>query len=344
MERGPLVPPIVSKSPVVANRVERGKCGHDPPAGNARIVYGIRNVSTLAPPEYLPTVDTRDPGPSADVWDRLWSSEPSDAKDATRLERERRGVRWHLILKRLESAFSATEGLRVIELGAGRGDLSLLLAERGAEVTLLDRSPKALELARRRFVRAGRAATFLHGDLMDLDPALTERFDVSSSLGVAEHFRGEDRDAVLAAHRRVLRPGGWTIVSVPYAWSVPYRVWKAYLELRGWWPYGMEIPFTAREIRRRARRVGFEAMETHCLGLRDFLRQHRPRRGEAQTIALKARSEAFPPDSHDDGPRWLDERSWLDPLWGPVLLMLARRPATGERAAAETTDRGVKRG
>ena len=56
-----------------------------------------------------------------------------------------------MIDRYLNNAFGRIKGLNTIELGSGRGDLSVLLAERGANVTLLDASDAALEQARERF-------------------------------------------------------------------------------------------------------------------------------------------------------------------------------------------------
>jgi 2-polyprenyl-3-methyl-5-hydroxy-6-metoxy-1,4-benzoquinol methylase len=253
--------------------------------------------------------------PSTDpvqVWDRLWSHAPSTARDDQLIERERQGVRWTLVARKLEEAFGQVAGLRTIELGSGRGDLSVLLAEQGAQVTLLDASEQALAQARNRFGRRGLAAEFLQDDLLAPEPGWEGRFDVALSSGVVEHFRGEVRTDALAAHWRALRPGGLAIISVPHAHCPPYRLWKLYLELRGWWPYGLEIPYTRRELVKRARQAGFREAETTAVGLWQSVTDHlwRGLLGGA----------AGPP-----GRDWAGRASVLDPVMGLSAILLARR-------------------
>jgi hypothetical protein len=47
---------------------------------------------------------------------------------------------------------------------------------------------------------------------------------------------------------------------------MPYRIWKAWLELRGNWPYGFERPYSRRELTRRAHEAGLKQTEVHGCG------------------------------------------------------------------------------
>ena len=241
------------------------------------------------------------------VWDRLWRHRPSDAKDDALLARERRGPRWAMIAERLEATFETIEGLRTIELGSGRGDLSVLLAQRGARVTLLDASNAALEQAGHRFDRLGLTARLEQGDMFATADAWRDRFDVALSSGVVEHFKGGERTRAIRAHRAVMRPGGLAVISVPHAWCVPYRLWKLYLDLLRRYPYGMEIPYTRREIVSRARRAGFERVETHGLAFWQSVGGHWYK-------TLLGRRAV-----------WADAPSRLDDMMGLVLLMFGWR-------------------
>jgi SAM-dependent methyltransferase len=221
---------------------------------------------SIAPAPAPPLIEDparRAVGPA--VWRQVWQHAPSDRKDDALLERERRGPRWRLIRRALRRRLGSLAGLRTIELGSGRGDLSVLLAQEGAQVTLLDFSSTALDLARERFARLGLSAQCATGDLLDLPRDLRGRYDVSLSSGVLEHFVGAARTRAMASHNVALKPGGVAVVSVPNAWCIPYRMWKAYLELRGWWPYGLEMPFSRSELHARAQRVGLHDLDTHGL-------------------------------------------------------------------------------
>src|SRR5262245_43145895 len=98
-------------------------------------------------------------------WDKLWSYQPSAERDNAILAREAASKRWRMIRDRIRRTFGCIKGLRAIELGSGRGDLSALLAEEGARVTLLDSSERALSQARSRFSRLGLEGQFQLGDL-----------------------------------------------------------------------------------------------------------------------------------------------------------------------------------
>jgi len=241
------------------------------------------------------------------VWDRVWRHHPSDSRDDALLARERNGLRWAAIVSRIESAFGRIAGLRTIELGSGRGDLSILLAERGARVTLLDENPAALAQAQYRFDRLGLAGGYEQDDFLGPRKAHADRFDVAVSSGVIEHFQGADRTRAIAAHACALRAGGMAIISVPNAWCIPYRVWKKYLELRGWWPYGMERPYAHGELLRRSREAGLTEADVLGIGFWQFMRKHwafspRARRPHAET-----------------------KISRLDKLFGASLVLFARK-------------------
>jgi len=203
---------------------------------------------------------------AAGVWDRIWRDAPDAAKDHAQLDRERNSRRWRRFADRLCAKQGDIKNMATVELGAGRGDVSVLLAQRGANVTLVDRSDVALQRASERFEHLGLSACLVKADLFDDLTALAGRFDAALSVGVVEHFRGEDRTRAIAAHATVLKSGGTAMISVPNAWCAPYRAWKAYLELRRWWPYGVEQPYTRREFKTRANDAGLTCREIFAEG------------------------------------------------------------------------------
>lgn len=70
------------------------------------------------------------------------------------------------------------EGLRVLELGSGRGGVSLELARLGAQVTLVDFSPSALEQARKIFDHAQLPAEMVVADVTHPDISLSGKYDL----------------------------------------------------------------------------------------------------------------------------------------------------------------------
>ena len=191
-------------------------------------------------------------------WDAQWRVEPLDPAAA---EAEARTPRWRAQERLVRERFGGFGDLDVVELGAGRGLNALLYARRGARVTLVDLSTFVLEQAGQLFERAGAAAPELvEGDVFDLPELVRDRFDVSMSFGLAEHFLGERRKQVVAAHVQAARPGGLALLGVPNRYAPAYRLWKAALEARGTWPLGTEEPFSARELTALARAAGGEPL------------------------------------------------------------------------------------
>jgi len=103
-------------------------------------------------------------------------------------------------------------GRRVLEIGAGIGNMSVFFADR-ERVVLTDTEPYYLGRLRERF--AGRPhVTVAELRLPALSPGLAaERLDSVVCLNVLEHI--EDDGAALSAMRQLLQPGGRLVLLVP---------------------------------------------------------------------------------------------------------------------------------
>lgn len=124
---------------------------------------------------------------------------------------------------------------RILEAGCGFGVTSLLVGSR-AQRTLLDLEPKAIEIARKLFDRAGQGAEFEVGDLFDMSFP-DNVFDVVFNAGVMEHFDKNGRREALREMARVTKPGGIVYVAIPNHFSVPYRFAYEYRKAHGKWAY-----------------------------------------------------------------------------------------------------------
>jgi SAM-dependent methyltransferase len=89
-------------------------------------------------------------------------------------------------------------GMRLLDVGAGLGDLCAAAAERGAATTGIDLAPNMVRMARER--HAG--LTFLEGDAEQL-PFEDGAFDVATGAFVINHL--PDPDRAVAEMRRVAR-------------------------------------------------------------------------------------------------------------------------------------------
>jgi SAM-dependent methyltransferase len=187
-------------------------------------------------------------------WESMWQHLDDDER--AELSAELSGMRWRTQVKLIEQQFGSFEGLRIIEIGAGRSTNALMYAMRGAHATVLDISPTALAHSRRRFADRGLEVDAVQGDAFDLPAELRDSFDVSMSFGLCEHFLGERRRSIVEAHLRVLRPGGLAVVNVPNRYSPIYRAWMGLAKRRGTWALGTEVPFSASELTQLARTSG----------------------------------------------------------------------------------------
>jgi ubiquinone/menaquinone biosynthesis C-methylase UbiE len=119
-------------------------------------------------------------------------------------------------------------GIRLLDIGCGTGaNLPMLRSFAGASgsVAAMDFSPLALQFARDQMSCDGtaRKLLMLRGDAQRL-PFGDNSFDVVTMLDVLEHL--SDDCLALAEVRRVLRPGGALVMSVP----AYQKLWSAHDE------------------------------------------------------------------------------------------------------------------
>lgn len=134
---------------------------------------------------------------------KTWSS--GDYPDVAQLIEPAAG---HLV-----EAAGVQSGQKVLDVATGSGNVALIAAGRGANVTGLDLTPELFDAARRRAAEAGVECEWVEGDAEEL-PFADESFDtVLSAFGTMFAPRHEVAAAELA---RVTRPGGTIAVA---AWT-----------------------------------------------------------------------------------------------------------------------------
>jgi ubiquinone/menaquinone biosynthesis C-methylase UbiE len=102
------------------------------------------------------------------------------------------------------------EGERVLDIACGMGELSLLIAQKGAEVYGIDMSPEAIESARRLSKKAGIPCRYEVGDAQHL-PYPDGYFDKVICSSSLEHFK--DDTLALNEMRRVLKDNGRVVLT-----------------------------------------------------------------------------------------------------------------------------------
>ena len=95
---------------------------------------------------------------------------------------------------------------RALDLGCGTGTNALTLAERGWQVTAIDFSARALRVARRRLVRAGKAAVLDRGDVSVMASA-SGQYDLVLDIGCFHSLEPQRRSAYARNLRRHVGQG-----------------------------------------------------------------------------------------------------------------------------------------
>lgn len=102
-------------------------------------------------------------------------------------------------------------GVRALNIGVGNGALERMAAEKGVDIWSLDPSDRAIE-ALRKELRLDEKAQVGFSQAM---PFSDRHFDVVVMSEVLEHLDEKVFEATLAEVRRILRPGGQFIGTVP---------------------------------------------------------------------------------------------------------------------------------
>ncbi len=109
------------------------------------------------------------------------------------------------------AGFAELDGLEAADVGCGGGLLSEALAARGARVTAIDLSPKALEVARLHLYESGLEVDYRELSAEELAAEAPGRYQVVTCMELLEHV--PDPDSTIGACARLLAPGGRLIAS-----------------------------------------------------------------------------------------------------------------------------------
>lgn len=101
-------------------------------------------------------------------------------------------------------------GATALVIATGLGDDAEELARRGATVSAFDLSPKAIEIARRRF--PGSTVDYRVADLFDLPPEWQEAFEIVVEVQTIMSIPPEHHAAAIEAVAATVAPGGRLLV------------------------------------------------------------------------------------------------------------------------------------
>jgi 2-polyprenyl-3-methyl-5-hydroxy-6-metoxy-1,4-benzoquinol methylase len=97
---------------------------------------------------------------------------------------------------------------KTIDLGCGTGNYAIYLASQGFDVTGIDISPTAIELARNNAIQKGTECSFIVADVLGkIDEALG-KFDFAYDWELLHHLFPSDRERFIKNVNYLLNPGG----------------------------------------------------------------------------------------------------------------------------------------
>jgi len=102
-------------------------------------------------------------------------------------------------------------GKQVVDVGCGGGILAESMAERGAQVTGIDLSDKALKVAKLHLLESGRQVEYLSIAAEAMAEQRPEAYDVVTCMEMLEHV--PEPASTVAACARMCKPGGWLFFS-----------------------------------------------------------------------------------------------------------------------------------
>jgi 2-polyprenyl-6-hydroxyphenyl methylase/3-demethylubiquinone-9 3-methyltransferase len=106
---------------------------------------------------------------------------------------------------------AAIAGKRVLDVGCGGGILSESMAALNANVTGIDLSDKALQVAKLHLLESGRQVNYRKIPVESLAEEQPAQYDVVTCMEMLEHV--PDPDSVIAACTKLVKPGGWIFFS-----------------------------------------------------------------------------------------------------------------------------------
>ncbi len=159
----------------------------------------------------------------------------------------------------MEKFLPLEKGMLVLEPGCGSGTISAIMGRKwGVDCVCLDYVVDCLQLAKKKLKNSNLDGNFILADMNCL-PFKDGVFDMVFNQGVIEHFAGEERQRVLNEMARVSRR--YVAVFVPNSQNILRSGWKVVKKAIRKWYWGLEIPYSHRELERAMEIAGLKVIK-----------------------------------------------------------------------------------
>ena len=174
-------------------------------------------------------------------------------------------------------AMALPPGARIIEFGAGWGNLTMFLALMGYDVTAVELSEEFIDLVRWRAETHGKQIHFIKGDMLETAGACTDTFD--AAIFVAAFHHCHDHLKMLESLRKIIPKGIIAFVMegfrdycspmLPYPWGVNLGGQAVYFMRKLGW---LEHSFTYPYLKKAVSRFGWQLKKitAHSNGIEDL--------------------------------------------------------------------------
>ena len=191
------------------------------------------------------------------VWDDFWEKRSKSDSDR---QPESSGLLNKIIryMKQIELTFNLDKWCKevilkelscknssfILEAGCGEGETAVNIYSDNNNYFLLDKSGKALEIARSQFNKQGFSGHYIRGSIFEF-PFKPNSFDVVLSIGMFEHFQKLQHQQLYDEHLRITKKNGRLIILVPNKNAWFYRIGKWYAQKHNMWEFGFEEPLSS---------------------------------------------------------------------------------------------------
>lgn len=136
------------------------------------------------------------------------------------------------------------KNMQALDLGAGRGELSIILSKKGVFVKSVDYSKASIKIIKDNIKNIGKKPAekieVIRADVKKL-PFFNSSFDLIFMLDVIEHLYPKELEETLLEVKRVLKPGGKLVIHTPNKWLIKPLYFFSELFLPWWKKHGVHV-------------------------------------------------------------------------------------------------------